>query len=375
MFEIITSSLVLLGYAAYDYKKRRFSSPEDRYMVLYGRDEWASNDMDMYIRFREEDDAHIKAVWCKRVEDELKKPDSLLHETAVFHDKKISYARNLCTLADLLSPRQGIYFDISQKGIIHIIWNHMQLDGVGLWYAIRTLFDENPPLIPYRDVKPPPPVLPEILSLPKVAGQAMKRGVLYKAVSDTLHTGHAIWDATEIRKLKEDLQAPFNLLTSAIVAYRIFARHPKVEKLNVGLTVFFPFLKARNRYGVLIVRVKRGSIAEIVAHLQKKIPKPLVMWGNTAAQAYAMERVPESMFLQLMKYYRKQIDVLISNVPVGSNPISIGENSVGVFCHTRGLSLPYYFLLMGTRNDIHCSYSTLFPQDDDFFHHPNLDEV
>ena len=45
MFEIVTSSLVLLGLAAYDYRKRRFSSPEDRYMELYGKDEWSSNDM------------------------------------------------------------------------------------------------------------------------------------------------------------------------------------------------------------------------------------------------------------------------------------------------------------------------------------------
>ena len=67
---------------------------------------------------------------------------------------------------------------------------------------------------------------------------------LYKAVSDTLYTGNAIWDATGIRKKKKDLGAPFNLLTSAIVAHRVFERHPKAEKLNLGLTVFFPFLKS-----------------------------------------------------------------------------------------------------------------------------------
>ena len=33
-----------------------------------------------------------------------------------------------------------------------------------------------------------------------------------------------------------------------------------------------------------------------MTQLQKKIPKPLIMWGNAATQAYAMERVPESLF-------------------------------------------------------------------------------
>ena len=259
---------------------------------------------------------------------------------------------------------------MSKKGEIHIIWNHVQMDGVSLWNTTRLLYDENPPLIPYRDVKPPPPILPEILSLPKVAGQAMKRGSLYHAVSDSLSTGQAFWDTKIIRQLKQEWNIPYNLLTSAVVAHGIFARHPKTKKLNLGLTVFFPFLKGRNRYGVIIVRVKRGSLQEIARQLQKKIPKPLVMWGNTATQAYAMERVPDAMFLRLMRYYRKQIDVLISNVPVGKKTISIDDVPVEVYCHTRGLSLPYYFLLMGTRDDIHCSYSSLFAQKEGFFKHP-----
>ena len=372
MFEIITSSLVLLGVAAYDYKKRRFSSPEDRFMLLYGRDEWESNDMDMYVRFAEEDDFLIKKNWCERLQEMLNNPDSLLHETAKVSDKSITFHRENCTLEDLLQPRQGIYFDLSKKGIIHIVWNHMQMDGVGLWGITRALYDHNPPLIPYRDVKPPPPILPEILSLAKVAGQAIKRGSLYKAATEKVHIGQSIWDANQIREIKKKQNTPFNLLTSAIVAQGIFNRHPKTEKLNLGLTVFYPFLKGRNRYGVIIVRVKRGSLEDIAKQLQKKIPKPLVMWGNTATQAYAMERVPESMFLRLMKYYRKQIDVLISNVPVGSLPIQIGKKPVQIYCHTRGLSLPYYFLLMGTRGEIHCSYSSLFKQEDDFFRYPHL---
>ena len=372
MFEIITSSLVLLGAAVYDYKKRRFSSPEDRYMELYGRDEWESNDMDMYLRFDPEYDEQVKEMWLSRVRNELKNKDSLFHETAELSDKGILFHRHSCTVEDLITPRQGIHFDMSKRGEIHIIWNHMQMDGVGLWNSTRLLYDENPPLIPYRDIKPPPPILPEILSLPKVAGQAMKRGSLFHAASDTLSTGQAFWNTKTIRERKQDWNIPYNLLTSAVVAHGIFARHPKTQKLNLGLTVFFPFLKGRNRYGVIIVRVKRGSLQDIARQLQKKIPKPLVMWGNTATQAYAMERVPDAMFLRLMRYYRKQIDVLISNVPVGQNPISIDNVPVEVYCHTRGLSLPYYFLLMGTRDDIHCSYSSLFSQKEDFFKAPPL---
>ena len=374
MFEIITSSLVLLGMAAYDYRKRRFSSPEDRYMMLYGKDEWESNDMDFYVRFDPIHDALVKKVWLDRIQAQLdNQPESLLHETAELKDKGITFHRDIHRAEDLTHPRKGIYFNMSKPGEIHVVWNHMQMDGVGLWASIREIFDDNPPLIPYRDVPPPPPVLPELLSLPKVAGQAFKRGSLYKAAGEDLHRGAFLWPAEGIRAYKERLKAPFNLLTSAIVARHVFERHPNVAKLNLGLTVFFPFLKARNRYGVIIVRVKRGDIESIVNQLRKKIAKPLVMWGNTATQAYAMERVPDSIFIRLMKYYRKQIDVLISNVPVGARPVSVGNVNVQIACHTRGLSLPYYFLLMGTRGDIHCSYSSLFSQKPDFFSAPRLD--
>ena len=331
--------------------------------------------MDMYVRFHPEKDEHVKKVWLDRVAQKMEEDEnSLFHETATIEDSKIIYHRKKNTINDVLSPRMGIYFDMSQVGVIRIVWNHMQMDGVGLWGTTREIYDDNPPLVPYKEVKSPPPILPEILSIPKVAGQAVKRGSLYKGVSDRLHTGQARWESKSIRKLKSELNLPFNLLTSAMVAKKVFDRHPQCEKLNLGLTVFFPFLKARNRYGVIIVRVKRGEIHDIAAQLKKKIPKPLVMWGNTATQAYAMERVPDSMFLRLMKYYRKQIDVLISNVPVGNLPISVGDVPVQIICHTRGLSLPYYFLMMGTREDIHVSYSTLYSQNKDFFQKPFLDK-
>ena len=64
------------------------------------------------------------------------------------------------------------------------------------------------------------------------------------------------------------------------------------------------------------------------------------------------------------KYFRKQIDVLIANVPVGQVPVTVGEKLVQVSCHTRELSLPYYVLLMGTRGEVHTSMTTRYKQDD-----------
>ena len=92
----------------------------------------------------------------------------------------------------------------------------------------------------------------------------------------------------------------------------------------------------------------------------------MLIWGATALQAYAMERLPDRAFLRVMKYYRKQIDVLVSNVPVGKKCVSVGDVPVEMVCHTKGLSLPYYFLLMGTRNEIHVSYTSLHAQSSDF---------
>ena len=66
------------------------------------------------------------------------------------------------------------------------------------------------------------------------------------------------------------------------------------------------------------------------------------------------------------EYYRKQIDVLISNVPVGQLPVTVGNIPSTLSCHARGLSLPYYFLMMGTRDNLHVSYTSLYDQTSDF---------
>ena len=365
---ILLPSLTALGVglAFLDYRKRRFSSPEDRYMKLYGKEEWSSNDMDMWIRFNPEQDALVKRTWTDRLLDRLNQEPDIYTELADTHGGKLVFYNQETQVKDLLKPRNGLYFNMDEKGCIHIVWNHMQMDGVTLWRATREQYDHNPPLVPYKEVKNPIPLLPELLSSIKVSRQLLTRGSLYKEAGEEISTGFKLWDARGIRRAKSELQTPFNLMTSALAAELCFERHPKAQKLNLGITVYFPFLKARNRYGVIIVSVKRGSLDSICAQLNKKIPKPMLIWGTTAVQAYAMQRVPDGMFLKLMKYYRKQIDVLISNVPVGQLPISVSDIPVTIACHTRGLSLPYYFLMMGTRDHIHLSYTSLFEQDDGF---------
>ena len=90
-----------------------------------------------------------------------------------------------------------------------------------------------------------------------------------------------MWDGTKIRAFKNQCteefgqRAPFNLVTAAIVADRIFSRHPTVKKLNLGLTVYFPFLESRNKYGVQMRTVKRDTLKGLVKQLMKKQASPV----------------------------------------------------------------------------------------------------
>ena len=355
-----------------DYKRRRLQSPEDRYMALYGHEDWASNNMDMRVHFDPALDEEVKTSWVRRLEARLPLEDSMLSEVAEVEGKELVFRKVPTTVADLLKPRQGIWFDMSTPGLIHIIWNHLQVDGVGLWRELREVYDENPPLIPYRSVSAPPPIVPEIMGIPQMAKQATIRGSLHKGID--IETGveqhFTMWDGNAIREFKNQCTAefgrtaPFNLVTAAIVADRIFARHPEVKKLNMGLTVYFPFLESRNKYGVQVRTVKRDTIQGLVKQLMKKQTGPVATWGAAAAQGYALNRVPNKWFMNLMQYFRKQIDVLIANVPVGQVPVTVGEKLVQVSCHTRELSLPYYVLLMGTRGEVHTSMTTRYKQDE-----------
>ena len=65
-----------------DYKRRRLQSPEDRYMALYGHEDWGSNNMDMRVHFDPALDEEVKASWQRRLETRLPLEDSILSEIA-----------------------------------------------------------------------------------------------------------------------------------------------------------------------------------------------------------------------------------------------------------------------------------------------------
>ena len=106
------------------------------------------------------------------------------------------------------------------------------------------------------------------MGIPQLAKQATIRGSLYKNMDleKGVEQHFTMWDGELIRTFKNTCTeefgstAPFNLVTAAIVANRIFERHPEVKRLNLGLTVYFPFLQSRNKYGVQIRTVKRDSM-------------------------------------------------------------------------------------------------------------------
>ena len=124
-----------------DYKRRRLQSPEDRYMAMYGHEDWGSNNMDMRVHFDVALDAEVKQTWLKRLESRLEADDSILSEVAEVVGDELVFQQVSTRVQDLLSPRQGIWFEMSTPGLIHIIWNHPQVDGVALWRALYEVFD------------------------------------------------------------------------------------------------------------------------------------------------------------------------------------------------------------------------------------------
>ena len=357
--------------AARDYLKRRLEGTEDRYMALYGKDEWEASNMDLAIHAPAERYDDLKAEFLNRLghllEDGAPAGD-LFREEADLGSKTLSFHSNPSVdVQTLLQPRHGVYFDMEQPGRIRVVWNHMQTDGVGMWNALRVLFDPNPPLIPYRDVPPPPPFLPELMALPSTARRLVWRGRLRKNMPDVpLTRGLTTWDTRPLRALKQKIRGSFNLLVSALVVAQVFRRHADRTRLNVGLTAYFPFLKGRNKYGVFLCKVKRGDVPVIFEQLRKQTRNPLRNWGTAAAQSYALGRMPDRAFAKLVSYYRRQVDVLISSLPVGREPVSITSIPTVLSCHPWELTLPYYFLLIGTRSYLDVSYTSRFNQDERF---------
>ncbi len=366
---IIPSIAMLTGggiLAARDYLKRRLESSEDRYMSMYGKTEWDASNMDLTIHFDAGEDGRVKREFFARLERGLvEDPETfkLLREVADVSGKELRFEPDPnVTVESLSKPRRGMYFDTSRPGEIRMVWNHMQTDGVGMWTTLRTLFDENPPLIPYKDVPIPPPVLPELLAIPSTARRLVWRGKLKRKQLETgpnLQRGLVIWDADSIRTLNGHLGGgSFNVLASAIAVHEVFQWHPDRKKLTVGLTAYFPFLEGRNKYGVILCKIKRGLLADIVRRLQRQTKNPIVGWGTASSQSYALAKMPDKAFVKLISYYRKQVDVLVSSLPVGQKPITVDGVPTVIACHPWELTLPYYFLLVGTRHQLHVSYTS-----------------
>lgn len=355
--------------AARDYARRRFASAEDRYMAIYGAKEWDASNMDLAIHHGEAAERAFKDAFLARLERHLvEAPEAsqLLREEADLAGERVAFhAPAAVDVADLCRPRTGVWFDMAAPGRIRVVWNHMQTDGVGMWNALRGLFDPNPPLVPYRDVPRPPAVLPELVSIPSVARRLVWRGRLREGMGDALQRGLAIWPAAPLRAAKERLGAPFNLLTTALVVDRVLRRHPERDRLNVGVTAYFPFLQGRNRYGVLLCKVRRGDLPSILRQLVRQTRDPMRAWGTSAAQAYALGRMPDRAFARVVTHFRKQVDVLVSSLPVGRDPIRLAGLPAVIGCHPWELTLPYYFLLVGTRDALHVSFTSRFEEGPD----------
>jgi hypothetical protein len=334
--------------------------------------------MDVYYSFDPRHDAHVKRVFRERVQGLIEQADpqeSLFHEVGDVRDDGIDLAiEEDVDFDDLCADkRNGMRFEMDVPGEIRVVWNHVQTDGVGLWDSLRGAFDPSPPLVEYGNERVPPPFFPELLSLPVLARRLFWRGSLAKRVETRGTTLVHSWPADEIRDAKNRWGTNFNLVSAAALVRHVFDRHPDRRHLTVGMLVFFPFIRGRNRYGVLQAKVKRGSVETIARDLERQVRWPIVRWGVAATQIFLLSQLPERAFEPVMRYYRRQIDVLISNLPVGTTPAQIDGVPIRISSHPWDLSAPYYLLLVGTRDELVLSVSSRFEETDDFMAHPRLD--
>ncbi len=120
------------------------------------------------------------------------------------------------------------------------------------------------------------------------------------------------------------------------------------------------------QYGVFPVRVERAGIAVIIRQLERDVSRPLLNWGVSSTFSYILSKAPDAAFLSMMGQARAMFDVMISNLPVGKHPSLMAGTHVGMACHSWELTLPYYFLLIGTRHNLHISTTSHFEIPEDF---------
>jgi hypothetical protein len=178
-------------------------------MALWGEQDWNASNMDLFLSHDPADGEAVRARFREGVEGRLRSERCLLHEEAVRQDDGgFRYERRAQTFEDLLRPRRGVWFDLSDPARIRVVWSHMQTDGVGIWLALKPLFDPNPPLVDYGRMPTPPPLLPELLALPRVARSLSHRGVLRARLEQTGEArtdGLHLWPAAEMRALRDQL--------------------------------------------------------------------------------------------------------------------------------------------------------------------------
>lgn len=354
-----------------DYMKHRMKPPEDRFMAIFGTQQWEWSNMDMTIHCAPEDDAALKAAFKERLAAQLaaRAPGTALwREVAIRDGKTLKFVEEAVTVDDLSHPRDGTWIDFERVGSIRVVWSHVQTDGVGLWNLLRPLFDPNPPIVPFTTVPIPPPIVPELAAVPSVMRRLAWRSSLRKLIPEggELDKGLVVWDARAVRATRDKLGGPFNLVSSALCVAEVFRRHPDRRRLNVGLTAYFPFLEGRNKYAVFLCKVHRGPLSSILAQMHRQTRSQLINWGTTSTQSYALGKVPDRVFARAVSALRRKIDVLISSLPVAQNPIDLAGVRCQISSHPWTLTLPYYFLLVGTKAELHVSFTSKFTHDETF---------
>jgi hypothetical protein len=326
--------------------------------------------MELCLSFDRDKDRVVKSLFQQRLAEHLDQADpngSLFHEKPMLNSKKIDFYYDACTTVQELGfPRKGIYLASDHPGTLSIVWNHIQSDGIRLWQALRPLFDTNSSILDFQPPKMPPAFWPELLAMPTTIKKMFFRYNLEPPEADRLHYGFKKWDAGPIRKIKGRKKIPTNTVIAALILNELFQRHTDVDRLTVGLTVAFTFLEAKNQYGLITLRIERSDFEGICGQIRKQIKGPMRVWGTFSTQSYLLSFLPDWIFKKVMGYFRGQVDVLISSLPLGRKTAEINGVPITVSCHPKELTIPYYFLLMGAGRQIHMSYTNKFGAEQDF---------
>ena len=377
---MIIGAVMILSYGLYrlwaQYMEQRTKGFEDRYMALYGKKDWDGSNMKLQLTYDPAHDEKVKELFLSRCQASLDCEETctaLYQEEPHFDGDELKFPLlDKVDLETLTDKRQGVRFEIKEPGKIDVIWNHMQADGVRVWRGIRPYFDDNPPILTFKEPKVPVPVLPELLALPKSFKSLGFRSSLKPNKQQPLSYGFDKWKTEPIRQIKDSMDASFNLVSTSMLIAEIFRRHPDTDELTVGLTVAFTFLASKNQYGVAMVKVKRGTFQSVYDQVYKQLKNPAKIWGSFSLQTLALSMCSDDFFLKLVDYFRTQIDVLISNLPVGQKIPSVGDVPVEISCYPQELSVNYYFLLLGTREEIHISYTSKFEEKESFLDQESL---